>query len=112
MNQSSYNGQSQIVYYCYGLPMVFAKYGICNRMHAYICMRISVIKCASSGPPCCFWCGRLVLSIHDNFGNEDGILEDLYGRKGEGHPKQDSHDFSRCQMKVIRFEISGEFRSL
>ena len=92
--------------------MAFAKYGICNRMRAYICVRICVIKCASSGPPCCSWCGRLVLSIHDNFGDEDGILEDLYGRKGEGHPKQDSHDFSRCQMKVIRFEISGEFRSL
>ena len=90
--------------------MAFAKYGICNRMRAYICVRISVIKCASSEPPCCFWCGRLVLSIHDNFGDEDGILEDLYGRKGEGHPKQDSHDFSRCQMKVIRFEISGEFK--
>ena len=55
---------------------------------------------------------RLVLPIHDNFGAEDGILEDLYGRKGEGHPKQELHDFSRCQMKVIRFEISGEFRSL
>ena len=54
----------------------------------------------------------LVSSIHDNFGDEDGILEDLYGREGEGHLKQDSRDFSRCQMKVIRFEISGEFRSL
>ena len=59
-----------------------------------------------------FGVAQLGLSIHDNFGDEDGILEDLYDRKGEGHPKQDSHDFSRCQMKVIRFEISGEFRSL
>ena len=49
--------------------MAFAKYGICNRMRAYICVRISVIKCASSGPPCCFWCGRLVLSIHDKYYN-------------------------------------------
>ena len=95
---------------CYGLPVAFAKY--VNWMRAYICVRISVIKRASSGPPCCFGVARLVLSIHDNFGDEDGILEDFYGRKGERHPKQDSHDVSRCQMKVIRFEISEEFRSL
>ena len=75
-------------------------------------MRISVIKHASSGPPCWFGVARLVLSIHDNFGDEDGILEDFYGKKGERHPKQDSHDVSRCQMKVIRFKISEEFRSL
>ena len=59
-----------------------------------------------------FGVARLVLPIYDNFGDEDGILEDFYGRKGERHPKQDSHDFSRCQMKVIRSEISEEFRSL
>ena len=55
----------KVIEKCYGLPVAFAKYGICNRMRAYICVRISVIKCASSGPPCCFWCGRLVLSIPD-----------------------------------------------
>ena len=27
-----------------------------------------------SGPKCCFGVVRLVLSIHDNFGDEDGIL--------------------------------------
>ena len=81
-------------------------------MCAYICVRISVIKRVSSGPPCCFGVARFVLSIHGYFGDEDGILEDFYGRKGERHPKQDSHDVSRCQMKVIRFEISEEFRSL
>ena len=37
------------------------EYGICNRMRAYICVRISVIKRASSGPPCCFWCGPISL---------------------------------------------------
>ena len=83
--------------------------GICNQICAYIlvCVCISVIKHALSGPPRC-----LSLTIHDNFGNEDGILENFYGRKGERHPKQDSHDVSRCQVKVIRFEISEEFRSL
>ena len=46
--------------------------GICqiwkyvNWMLAYICVRISLIKRASSGPPCCFGVVRLVLSIHDN----------------------------------------------
>ena len=83
------------------------KLHVCVYMRAHIC-----IKRASSGPPCCFGVARLVLSIHDNFGNEDGILEDFYSRKGERHPKQDSHDVSRCQMKVIRFKISEEFRSL
>ena len=45
--------------------------GICqiwkyvNWMLAYICVRISLIKRASSGPPCCFGVVRLVLSIHD-----------------------------------------------
>ena len=83
------------------------------KLHACVYMRAHIcIKRASSGPPCCFGVARLVLSIHDNFGDKDGILEDFYGRKGERHPKQDSHDVSRCQMKVIRFEISEEFRSL
>ena len=59
-----------------------------------------------------FGVARLILPIHDNFGDEDGILKDFYGRKVERHLKQDSHDFSRCQIKVIRFEISEEFRSL
>ena len=86
--------------------------GICNQMRAYICVCISVIKRALSGPPCCLSVARLVLPVHDNFGNEDGILEDFYGRKGERHPKQDSHDVSRCQVKVIRFKISEEFRRL
>ena len=75
-------------------------------------MRTSVIKRISSGPPCCFGVARLVLSIHDNFGDEDGILEDFYGRKGETDAKQDSHDVSRCQMKVIQFRISEKLRSL
>ena len=91
--------------------------GICqiwkyvNWMLAYICVCISLIKRVSSGPPCCFGVVRLVLSIHDNFDDQDGILEDFYGRKGESHPKQDSHDVSRCQMKAIRFAISEKFRS-
>ena len=38
------------------------EYGICNRMRAYICVPISVIKGASSGPPCCFWCGSISLT--------------------------------------------------
>ena len=44
-------------------------------------MRISVIKRTSSGPPCCFGMARLVLSIHGNFGDEDGILEDFTAEK-------------------------------
>ena len=81
-------------------------------MCAYICVCISAIKRVSSGPPCCFGVVRFVLSIHDNFGDEDASLEDFYNRKGERHPKQDSHDVSRCHMKVIQFEIWEEFRSL
>ena len=73
---------------------------------------MSKIKRVSSGPPCCFGVVRLVLSVHDNFGDEDWILEDFYGRKSERHPKKDSHDISRCQTKVIRFGISGKFRTL
>ena len=46
---------------------------------------MSVIKRASSGLPSCFGVARLVLSVHNNFGDEDGILEDFYGRKGERH---------------------------
>ena len=46
-------------------------------MRAYICLRISLMKPVSSGPPCCFGVVRLVLSIHDNFGDEDGTLEDF-----------------------------------
>ena len=63
--------------------MLWAPCGICqiwkyvNSMRAYICVRISLIKRVSSGPPCCFGVIRLVLSIHDNFGDEDGILEDF-----------------------------------
>ena len=94
--------------------MAFAKYGNMSIgcLCMYICVCISLIKRVSSGPPRCFGVVRLVLSIHDNFGDEDGVLEDFYGRKGERHPKQDSHDFSRCQMKAIRFRISEKFRSL
>ena len=33
----------------------------------YICVLISVIKRASSGPPCWFGVARLVLSIHDKY---------------------------------------------
>ena len=98
--------------------LLWAPYGICqiwkyvNWMHAYICMHTSLIKCVSSGPPCCFGVVRLVLSIFDNFGDDDGILMDFYGRKGERYPKQDSHNVSRFQMKAIWFRISEKFRSL
>ena len=81
----------------------------CVRIYACTYLLLNVLRVDRH---VAFGVARLVLLIHDNFGDKDGILEDLYGRKGEGHPKQDSHDFSRCQMKVVRFEISGEFRSL
>ena len=48
------------------------KLDACVYMHV-----ISVIKCALSGPSCCFGVVCLVLSIHDNFGNEAGNLEDF-----------------------------------
>ena len=60
--------------------MLWSPCGICqipkyvNWMRAYLCVRISVIKRTSSGPPCCFCVAHLVLLIHDNFGDEDGIL--------------------------------------
>ena len=81
----------------------------CVRIYACAYLLLNVLRVERH---VVFGVARLVLSIHDNFGDEDENLEDLYGRKGEGHPIQDSHDFSRGQMKVIRFEISGEFRSL
>ena len=42
------------------------------KLDAYVYMR--VIKCVSSGPPGCFGGVRLVLSRHDNIGDEGGIL--------------------------------------
>ena len=62
--------------------------GICQIWKYVNWMRISLIKRVSRGPPCCFGVVRLVLSIHDNFGDEDGMLQNFYSRKGERHPKQ------------------------
>ena len=60
--------------------------GICqiwkyvNWMLAYICVRISLIKRVSSGPPCCFGVVRLVLAIHDNLYVPGGDRKAFSGR--------------------------------
>ena len=59
--------------------------GICqiwkyvNWMLAYICVRISLIKRASSGPPCCFGVVRLILSIHDS--NKKIFIKKIWGHR-------------------------------
>ena len=68
----------------------------------YVCVCISLIKHVSSGPPCCFGVVRLVLSIHDNFGDENGISEDFYGRKGERHPKHMVVHLFQYSLNLIR----------
>ena len=45
------------------------------KLDVYICVRISLIKRVSSGPPCCFGVVRLVLSIHDSAASVRGITK-------------------------------------
>lgn len=52
--------------------MEICKSDVCVYMRAHICNK----TCFE-----CFGVAWLVLSIHDNFGDEDGILEDFYGKK-------------------------------
>ena len=80
------------------------------------CTRIDSIKrVCSHEPPCCPGAFSDLLAVHDNFGDEDGILRDILLRKSEDIPKQDPHDVSRCQTSLIRHQIwfvkSGTFTS-
>ena len=47
------------------------------------CARIDSIKCVCSEPPCCSGAFLDLLSIHDNFGDEDGILGLFYCGQSE-----------------------------
>ena len=59
---------------CYGLP-VHLPYIVIT------CARIGAIKRVCSEPPCCPGAFLDLLSVHDNFGDEDGILRDILLRK-------------------------------
>ena len=54
----------------------------------------SIKRVCSHEPPCCPGAFSDFLSVHDNFGDEDGILRDILLRKSEDIPKQDPHDVS------------------
>ena len=89
------------------LPCVFTIYGNYMRTHRFL-------KRVCIEPPC-FPVRSRISSVHDNFGDEDGILRNILLRKSEDIPKQDPHDVSRYQTSLmghqIRFVTSGKFRS-
>ena len=55
---------------CYGFPVRLPYIVI-------TCARIDRIKRVCSDPPCCLGVFSNILSVHDNFGDEDGILRDI-----------------------------------
>ena len=61
---------SSTVYYCYSLP-VRLPYIVIKRA------RIDAINGVCSELPCCQGAFLDLLSVHDNFGDEDGILRDI-----------------------------------
>ena len=93
---------------CYGLPVRLPFIVI-------TCARIDSMKRVFSEPPCCPGVFSEPSSVHDNFGDEDGILRGILRRESEDIPKQDPYDVSRCQTSLtrhqIRFVTSGKFRS-
>ena len=61
---------------CYGLPV--------RLLYIVItCARIDSIKRVCSEPPCCPGAFLDLVSIHDNFGDENGILGVFYCGKSE-----------------------------
>ena len=72
------------------------------------CARISAIKRVCSVPPCCLGAFLDLLSVHNNFGDEDGIFRDILSEKVKDIPKQDPHDISRCQTSLMRHQIRFE----
>ena len=80
---------------------------------AITCARIGAIKRVCSEPPCCLCAFLDLLSVHNNFGDEDGIFRDILREKVKDIPKQDPHDISGCQKSLmrhqIRFETSKKF---
>ena len=61
---------------CYGLPVRLPYIVI-------TCARMDSIKRFCSEPPCCPGAFLDLLSIHDNFGDENGILGLFYSGKSE-----------------------------
>ena len=98
----------RVSYDCYGLPVRLPYIVI-------TCARIDSIKRVCSEPPCCPVVFSELSSVHDNFGDKDGILRDILRRESEDIPKQDAHDVLRCQTSLMRhqnrFVTSGKFRS-
>ena len=93
---------------CYGLPVRLSYVVI-------TCARTDSTKHVCSEPPCCPGVFNELSSVHDNFGDEDGILRDILRRESEDIPTQDPYDVSRCQTSLMRYQIrfvtSGKFRS-
>ena len=79
------------------------------------CARIGAIKRVCSEPPWFLDAFLDLLSVHNNFGDEDGIFRDILREKVKDIPKQDLHDISRFKTSImrhqIRFETSKKFRS-
>ena len=69
---------SSTVYYSYGLPVRWP-YVVITRA------RIDAIKRVCSELPCCPGPFLDLLSVHDNFGDENGILRDILLPKSERH---------------------------
>ena len=92
--------------FCYDLPVRLSYIVI-------TCAGIDSITRVCREPPCCPGAFSDLSSVHDNFGDKDGILRDISLRKSEDISKQDPHDVSRCQTCLmrhqIRFVISGKF---
>ena len=59
------------------------------------CAYIDATKRVCSEPSCCLGAFSDLSSVHENFGDEDGILRDILLRKSEDIPEQDQHDVSR-----------------
>ena len=71
---------SPTIFFCEGL-----RYGLPVRLPYIVitCARIDLIKCVCSEPPCCSSAFLDLLSIHDNFGDKDGILGLFYCGQSE-----------------------------
>ena len=79
------------------------------------CARIGSIKRVCSEPPFCPGVFSELSSVHDNFGDEDGILRDILRRESEDIPKQDRHDVPGsyvCNIgKVQKFAVGADFEA-
>ena len=86
------------------------------------CARIDSINRVCSEPPCFPGVFSELSSIHDNFGDEDGILRDILQRESEDIPKQDrrfkmpnesdaSPNPVRNIGKVQKFAVGADFEA-